>query len=368
MNTQIGLKGENVDRQLSNILVISQENIGDVIMSSAALKMIRQLYPQARITLMTSEACKDILLDGRIVNAVIPDTFPKGKFAQQIYKVKKFLQLRRYKFDACFFFGHPKRRITKICKLAGIPVRVAASHTMAGKLNKSPARNGTHVITVTPPPHNHVADYYQDIVQGFDNRGQRQTTFLHVPDKNVPVFQKRNAKIVALCFKGSGSNKHRWPKEYFHKVIGKLHQDHNCTLVAPIPQEHYAQTRQFFNDLPVEILPQKNLMDCARLLSQVDLLLSINTGLTHMAAALNVPVISLSATNAKSTFPYADNSISLSCSASCPECHLASSCRVREEGEDYIPPCMLKLTPEKVFPYILAMLDGKMPAERMALV
>lgn len=358
-----------MDKQFSNILVISQENIGDVIMSSAALKMIRQLYPQAKITLMTTEACKDILHDGHIVNAVIPDTFPKGKFAQQVYKVKKFLQLRRHKFDACFFFGHPKRRITKICKLAGIPVRIAASHTMAGKRNKAPSRNGTHVITVTPPPHNHVADYYQDIVQGFDNRGQRQDTFLHVPGLNAPgAFQDRSSKIVALCFKGSGSNKHRWPREYFSEIISELHQRHNCRFVAPIPPEHHEDTQRFINGLPVEILPQKSLQDCARLLSQVDLLLSINTGTIHIAAALNVPVISLSARDARGTFPYSNNAISLSCSASCSECRLAPTCRIWKEGDDYIPPCMLKLTPEKVFPYILAVLDGKMPKERMVLV
>ena len=165
-----------------NILVISHENIGDVIMSTAAVKLLREQYPSARITMMTSRGCCEIVQDGMVINEAIADAVPKGGLARQFYKLRTILRLRKKRYDACYFLGHPRRRIVQLCKYAGIPVRVVGSHALSGGRNASPKRFATHIVPVAAPVFGHVVDYYQDIVQGYNCRGRSHKPFIHVPE------------------------------------------------------------------------------------------------------------------------------------------------------------------------------------------
>lgn len=357
-----------------NILVISHENIGDIILSSAALKLLRHQYPQARITLLTSKVCRDIMEDGEVVNEAIWDAVPSSPVMRQLYKLRTILRLRRGRYDACWFFGHPKRKIVALCKYAGIPARIVGSHTLSGKPNAGPVRFATHTIPVPPPIFIHVADYYQDIVHGYNPIGERQTPFLHLKKQTAPPSELAAAspgKKIALCFFGSPDNPHRWPIEYFDALIARLAaQGHRLFTLVSAGDLRKATELVARNQWPVDVHLTETLEKCADWLRCADLLISINTGQVHMAAALHVPVISLSGRDTISTYPYSNTGVVVSLAENCPRCPLDVPCRIRDDMDtpDYVAPCIEGLTPEKVYPVVEAMLAGNIPPERVVLV
>jgi heptosyltransferase-2 len=357
-----------------NILVISHENIGDIILSSAALKLLRQQYPEARITLLTSKVCRGIMEDGEVVNEAIWDTVPSSPLARQFYKLRTILRLRKGRYDACYFLGHPKRKIVRLCKYAGIPVRIVGSHTLSGKPNAGPVRFATHTVPVTPPIFIHVADYYQDIIHGYNQTGGRQKPFLRLRGETPPPSELAAAtppKKIALCFFGSNDNPHRWPTHYFDALISRLAaQGHRLFTLVSAGDHQKAMELVARNQWPVEIHLTKTLEQCADWLRYADLLISINTGQVHMAAALGVSVVSLSGRDTVSTYPYSDSGIVVSLAENCLRCPLDAPCRIREgkDAPDYVAPCIEGLTPEKVYPVIESMLTGDIPPERVVLV
>ena len=359
--------------QFENILVISQENIGDVIMSTAAVKLLREQYPSARITMMTSRECCEIMRDGVVINETIADAVPKGTLARQFYKLRTIWRLRKKRYDACYFLGHPRRRIVQLCKYAGIPVRVVGSHTLSGARNASPRRFATHIVPVTAPIFRHVVDYYQDIVQGYNCNGQRHTPFMHVPEYSAAPSQiaHKAATKVAFCFFGKDGNTHRWLAEYFDALIRKL-AEKRIYMFAAVPPGEYNRVTELVarQKWPVDVFSTASLGECAACLRHADLLVAVNTGQTHMAAALNVPVVSISGKDAIRTYPYSSTGVAVSLVENCPRCRLDANCRIkaRRDSRDYLPACIKKLTPDKLYPVIEQMLAGEMPRNRVFLV
>ncbi len=362
-----------MDRQFENILVISHENIGDVIMSTAAVKLLREQYPLARITVMTSRECCAIMQDGGVINEAIADAVPEGTLARQLYKLRTILRLRKKRYDACYFLEHPRRRIVQLCKYAGIPVRVVGSHTLSGGRNASPRRFATHIVPVTAPAFRHVADYYQDIVQGYNCSGRRHKPFMHVPEHSAAPHElvSSTAAKIAFCFFGRGYNTHRWPAEYFDAIIRKLAERHTYMFTAVPPNDYDRITGLVArHSWPVDVFSTASLGECAACLSHADLLVSVNTGQTHMAAALNLPVISISGKDAARTYPYSATGVAVSLVEGCRRCELDAHCRIKAGRDrlDYLPECIKKLTPDKIYPVIERMLGGEKFKDRVFLV
>ena len=126
-----------------NILVISHENIGDIILSSAALKLLRQQYPEARITLLTSKVCRGIMEDGEVVNEAIWDTVPSSPLARQFYKLRTILRLRKGR--QCIFTIWGRGKKTSVC--ANTCRALLAKTSCAAELPaKFPAENARDAI------------------------------------------------------------------------------------------------------------------------------------------------------------------------------------------------------------------------------
>ncbi len=117
-----------------NLLIMRLDNIGDVIMTSTALRSLRENLPEANITLMASP-------DGAQVAPLLPwvnEVLPHRTLWQDLGKLPFNPQrewelidtLHQRQFDAAILFTsssqspHPP---ALICALAGIPIRLGES-------------------------------------------------------------------------------------------------------------------------------------------------------------------------------------------------------------------------------------------------
>jgi ADP-heptose:LPS heptosyltransferase len=94
-------------------------------------------------------------------------------------------------------------------------------------------------------------------------------------------------------------------------------------------------------------------MECCAFLREAELLISVDTGQVHLAAAMGVPVISLSGSTSCGTWPYSPIAVTLAAASGCFNCSFVKSCptnktnrRLPEPG--FIPACMLAITPDMV--------------------
>ena len=122
-----------------NILVMRLDNIGDVLMTSPALRTIKETLPSARLTLMASPGGSQAAALLPWVNEVLPYRAlwqDLGKLAFDPDRESAFIQtLRDRQFDAAIIFTsfsqtpHPAGFM---CYMAGIPLRLGQSKEWGG--------------------------------------------------------------------------------------------------------------------------------------------------------------------------------------------------------------------------------------------
>lgn len=104
-----------------------------------------------------------------------------------------------------------------------------------------------------------------------------------------------------------------------------------------------------------EVLPRMKLSNIAQLLAGAKAIVAVDTGLGHLAAALDVPTISLyGPTNPVLTGALGKSQIHLTVNYPCAPC-LSSECLYRQE-DSVNPPCYSTLPPDRVWQAISTML------------
>ena len=148
------------------------------------------------------------------------------------------------------------------------------------------------------------------------------------------------------------STKH-WPDQCWLK-LAKLFSEAGYQIKLPwVSEAEKSRADQIADEVELAIvLPRLELSDLANELQGSAGVVSVDTGLGHLAAALNVPLVGLyGPTDPALTGMYGSRQISLIDSdLDCAPC-LNGKCRYKADTQSskIHPPCFDKLTPERVF-------------------
>jgi heptosyltransferase-1 len=160
--------------------------------------------------------------------------------------------------------------------------------------------------------------------------------------------------ITAIC-----SNSDRlWPEAFWHEVIKDIiAKGYDVVLPWWSEVEKQRATRLKNQSVRVHLIPPLNLMEKASILAKATAAISVDTGLAHMAAALNIPNVTLyGPTSAQLTGAYGQNQVHLSASGpSCAPC-LRTKCTYTGASQ-YKPACLETISPQQVLSSFYAMLD-----------
>lgn len=358
----------------NNILVVNKRHMGDVIMSSAALKLIRAACPHARITLLVPPLCVPLLRHPALADEVLPE--PRISSFRGLRKTLEAWRLRARRYDACFLFGESATNARRMKWFSGIPTRICASRDMNGSPNKL-APFCTHVIPTGSVWTEHVVDWYQDIVRGYFSLSGGEslclapTALLSSPDADA--FFQSSGPHVALCFHGSDTGLSSWPEASAVALVKRLSAA-GCRLFMACPPDDTAQALRIRETSGAPIfIRSTTISECAALLQKADLLVSVDTGQVHMAAALGAPVLSLAGSTLTGTYPYSEKGLAIGCVRHCFACPFLERCPSnRKKGKNhapgYVPPCMEAIDPESVYAYALRMLESPRSTERYILL
>lgn len=167
--------------------------------------------------------------------------------------------------------------------------------------------------------------------------------------------------ITAIC-----SNKDRlWPESNWQIVIDDLLASGYEVVLPWWSQVEKERMQRLKNgNTRVHMIPPMNLLEKASVLAKASAAISLDTGLAHMAAALNVPNITLyGQTSANSTGAYGKNQIHLSATGpACSPC-LRMTCNYKGPKEQGMAPCLQTITPEQVLSAFYSRVCLQLPYE-----
>ncbi len=345
-----------------NILCIRLDTIGDVIMTTPAMRALKTSQPDRRITLMTSSAGATIAplipeLDNLIVynSPWLKATAPRINSEPEYAMIE---QLRQAQFDAAVIFTvYSQNPLPSafICYMAGIPLRLAHCH-------ENPYQLLTDWVKDPEPEQftRHEVQRQLDLVASVgceiaDNRMRLQVPALarQRVQSLLQEFGIDQTRPWLVIHPGATAPSRRYPPEHFAIVARNLVRDARLQIIftgTASEQELVESIRQEMDTPSYSFVDRLNLSEMAALLEMVPLLISNNTGPVHIAAAVGTPVVDLYALTNPQHTPWAVPNRVLFHDVPCRICYKS----ICPEGHHH---CLRLVEPEIVVQAALELLE-----------
>lgn len=297
--------------RVRNLLVIRLDNLGDVLMSTPALRAIKDTQPQARITLLASAAGAAATEVVPLVDEVIRFDAPwvrqpaeaaadaAGAPALGSSERALIAALMKRRFDAAIIFTvHSQSALPAalLCLLAGIPLRLAHCRENPYGLLSDWVRE--------PEPHTiqrHEVERQLALVERVGYRTRDDRLRFDVPATARAAVLRRllragvdPSRPYVVVHPGASAPSRRWPAVDFGRAADLLGYDHQIVLVggpaeAPLVEQMLAAMRA-----PAAVLAEElSLAELGALIQGAAVLLANNSAPAHIAAAVGTPVVVL---------------------------------------------------------------------------
>lgn len=342
-----------------NILVNMLVNLGDVVLTTSALDLIKKNFPDVKITALVKAIVKDAVINNPVIDDVIIfDYKPKVSTFKQTRQMLS--EIRRRQFDLSISFDR-KLRPALLTFMAGIPVRVGPSKVFDNNTSRvtilyTDKINITHDLNQT-----HQSETYQEIVRQFfkiEGHGTPQfpKTFSPKAKELLAYFPREKFKI-ALCVKGTFELK-TWSKEYFVETVNALAERYDAEFFVVGAPSDKAYADEVISGMKAEVYNfcgETSLTDLAEIFRRTDLFITVDTGSAHIAATTGVKMITIFGCTPVSRWrPINPNAISLTSNEPCCPCKIPP-----EKCPSYpAPNCLHNIKPDAVIDAAIELLEG----------
>ena len=276
------------------ILLTRTDRIGDVVLSTPAIKAVRDAYPDSHIAFLTRPYAKDIVEGNPYLDEVIVyDKYGKDKSLSGT--VGFAFELKKKKFDLAIML-HPTNRVHLMAFLAGIPKRVGYDRKLSFLLTKrAPHTKETGRM--------HEVDYTLDLLRRTGIETQDKELFVPVQENSMREVDRlleeyhvgKDALLVAIN-PGASCPSKRWLPENFAKVSDALAGSLKARIIIVSSMENKefaASVARGMKYEPVNLAGRTGVAALTALISKCRLFISNDSGPVHIACAVGTPVISI---------------------------------------------------------------------------
>ncbi|MCW5620308.1 MAG: glycosyltransferase family 9 protein [Burkholderiales bacterium] len=336
-----------------NILAVRLDNIGDVLMTTPALRAIKEANPQRSVTLLTSETGAAAACYIPAIDHVLRYDAPWVKSiwqASSLSGLRCLSQITEGRFDAAIVFSVYSQSAlpaATITWLAGIPLRLAF-------VRENPYQLLTDWVKESEP-HNEIRHEVRRQLDLVASVGYTTTddhlSFQVEPQDHAQTMEKLEeagidpARPFIVVHPGATAASRRYPAAQFAaamRLIAARTGDHQFVITGGVEERQLVESVRLHGARgAVGMAGQFALGELAALIQRSVLLIANNTGPVHLAAALGTPVVDLYALTNPQHTPWRVLSRVLFHDVPCKYCY-KSVCPEQHQA------CLRQVTPEAV--------------------
>jgi len=287
-----------------NIVLIRTDRIGEVLLSTVAVDVIKKRFPNAKFTFITSGYSRPLLEDRKDIAEVL--TFETMKKANPVFKAFQLTSmLRKRHFDIAVVFN-PHKALHMACFLAGIPIRVGYDRKWGVFLNRK-------IEDERDKGEKHEIEYTMDLLRLLGIEETSASPSLPVSEVSEKELENITEKIgmefnkpLIIIHPGSSNAVKIWPIERYVELIRRIKQKTTCYIVLIGSREEKDLSARMAFESGVKVINLTGALDLkqlAALLKRASLFIGNDSGPMHMAAALDVPVIAIFGRNIPGVSP-----------------------------------------------------------------
>ncbi len=343
------------------ILIRGANWIGDAVMTIPAMRELRRLLPDAEITLYTRPWAEGVFRDAEFLDRIVEIERSDSRFRGVVEEGKR---LREGKFDLAVLFPNSFESAV-VLRLAGIPKRFGYSRDGRGILLSD---------AIKPPKwrdERHQVYYYLNLVSEIERRiFGTDTASNNEPVGELAVSELRRSRarkildeagvdlsrpLIAFGAGSTNSTAKRWGEERFARLGSRLNAElgANVILLGSRDEADVSARVSALSDADlIDLTGKTNLAKAMAILAEVDLFISNDMGLAHVAAAVGTKTLVIfGPTKDVTTRPFDSNAEVIRHQVEC------SPCMLRECPIDHR--CMTRVSVEHVFEKAKELLNAK---------
>jgi heptosyltransferase-2 len=307
---------------INKILIRGTNWIGDAIMTLPSVASIRATYPKAHIAMLVKPWVADIYKLFSDLDEII---IYENKFDNAAGVFRLAQKLKGEKFDLAILLQNAIEAAI-IAVAARIPLRAGYDSDARGLLLTHRVRRTQEIKNV------HQIDYYLEMVKVLGcvpvNREIHMETKINLLDarnvlrKFIPEETKK--MIIGIAPGATYGPAKKWFPDRFAATADKLSEKFSAQVIimgGKADGETAQEIRKLARAQLIYLAGKTTLREAIYLISQCSLFISNDSGLMHIAGALNIPTIAIfGSTNPVTTSPAGNKSIIVRQEVPCSPC------------------------------------------------
>ena len=340
------IPSKRLTRHVNRLLIRSTNWIGDAVMTTPAVRAIRHNFPGARISLLAKPWVVPVFAHSPHVDEIIVFD-AKGRHKGFGGTIRMARDLRTYRFDAAIFLQNAIEAAL-IAFMAGIPVRIGFDTDARRLLLTHPVRCTKAIKTI------HQTGYYLKMLEGAGLVTGPSSLELRVgaQDRHAAeqILSTRGItpghRVVGLNPSATFGPAKQWFPERYAALGDRLIREHDAVILifgGPSDRELGRTISRMMTAPAIDLSGQTSLGEAMALIDRCDGFVTNDSGLMHVAAALNTPLVAIfGSTNWTTTSPYSPTSRIVRVPIECSPC-MQPVCPLGHMN------CMKRVTVDMVF-------------------
>ena len=283
--------------KIHRILIRTTNWVGDLVMTTPAIEAVRMNFPESSLTVLARPWVAPLLENLPAVNQVLPLETGNGYFSRAVEIIKTARLLRKMKFDLAIIFQNAFEAAL-LSYLGGVRFRIGYNTDGRGFLLSHSVIRNEEILRV------HQVEYYLSLLKAMGWEAESRDPRLFVAEKD------RKAIHSLLSSKGIGQDHlllglspgavygpaKRWPAERFAAVGDWAADRWGAKIVVMGSQGEMGICEAVGHSMkhdPVNLCGRTRLGEAMALIERCQFFVTNDSGLMHIGAALNVPMVAL---------------------------------------------------------------------------
>ncbi len=274
------------------ILIVKTSSLGDIIHCLPVINDIRAAYPNAQIDWIVEESFADIPRLHPAINQIY--TVDLRRWRKQLLNTQTWSEIKQFKQLIA------QKKYDAVIDTQGLLKSALITRLANGVKHGYDKQSIREPIASRFYDKTYAISYQQHAVSR--NRTLAALSLDYAPPSNAPDFgiqttlnlNDSTSKPFVIALHGTSRDNKLWPTEHWIN-LGKALNNQQLNMLLPWSNSaELVRAEQIANILEnAVVLPKLSIAELASVISQAKAAVGVDTGLSHLAAALNIPTVAI---------------------------------------------------------------------------
>lgn len=286
--------------QPRRILAIHVARIGDTLLTTAALRHLSKIYPNAQIDFLGHVKRIEVLEQ-------LPYLHHVGGISKKSARFKGWCSkfMGRKPYDLAFVWGHDAELVAYARRVSKCVVISQQFDEIANRLADQVVEFPNDTNLISEAEDKPLAQWILDIVeQGTQTKAKSlYTDYIVTPAESAEAkallkqfIGNEDCQLIGLVIESHPAGAHRdWPIENFISLAQQLQAEQQSRyfvlIGGKLPDAKVQALQTVLGDHLINLSGKLSLRESAAVINELDLYLAVDTGPSHIAAALGTPSV-----------------------------------------------------------------------------